>query len=217
VLVSYIAMPLSLLPWGEKIVALVRQLDAPLSYVAYVVAQWTTFGLAWFGLLLKHVNIRNLINYKMSLRSWFNEIPAVILFLTVAVGGTTFLYLLFGDLYRTQSLSLPGTPLQLLAFVPLAVTAGICEEFVFRGYFLSQLSSAPTGFAGALIVQAALFGLAHGYHQTIVGFLQKFLLGLAFGTLVRWRKSLIPAILAHVLLDLSGGILSTIFARSAPR
>jgi uncharacterized protein len=210
-LVMYLAAPLSVFPFGERIVRLVRNLNPPLVYAPYLLAQWATFGLAWLGLSLKHTRIRDLIDSGAPRRPWLGEIPVVFLFWILAVGGTATLYLLIGSLNGVSPLPLPSTPLALLAFLPLAVTAGFCEEVVFRGYLLTQIS-VLIGFPGSLIVQAAFFSLVHGYHQTAGGFIQKFLLGIMFGLLIHWRKSLVPAIMAHIWLDLSGGIISVILS-----
>lgn len=83
-----------------------------------------------------------------------------------------------------------GWSLLLLALLP-----GVCEELLFRGAVLGLLRkgmSAPW----AVVLQAALFALAHLYGFRL---LPTFGVGLAAGWLV-WRTgSLIPAMLLHTL------------------
>jgi hypothetical protein len=126
------------------------------------------------------------------------------LFWLSLIALTVFFVVLFGDFTGEDHFALPKTALQLVAFIPLAVTAGFCEEVVFRGYLLKQFERLTSSTSTAIIGQAIVFSLAHGYHQTVVGFVHKF--GLAFGALATWRKSLVPGIIAHILLDLSGAM-----------
>ncbi len=86
-------------------------------------------------------------------------------------------------------LSLPAS-LLLLAVLP-----GVCEELLFRGAVLGLLRKGlPAGVA--VVVQAALFALAHVY-----GFkwAPTFGVGLATGWLVVRTGSLLPAMVLHVL------------------
>jgi uncharacterized protein len=101
---------------------------------------------------------------------------------------------------------LPHTPLERLAWVVVAASAGFGEEVVYRGYLQTQLT-AFTGRAGlAIALQALLFGLAHGEQgaSTAARFA---VYGLAFGALARWRRSLLPGIVCHVWTDIASGLL----------
>jgi membrane protease YdiL (CAAX protease family) len=118
--------------------------------------------------------------------------------------------ILFGKMTDGHSLPLPSTRLQLFAFLPLALTAGTCEEIVFRGYLLQQFTTLTSSRFAATLVQAALFSFAHGFNQPFAGLVQKFLLGLLFAAVVHRRRSLIPAMVAHVLLDVTGAVLAAI-------
>jgi membrane protease YdiL (CAAX protease family) len=58
----------------------------------------------------------------------------------------------------------------------------------------------------ALVAVSILFGLGHGYEgaQRMVLIA---MLGLSFGVLSMWRKSLRPAMMAHTLQDTISGLL----------
>jgi membrane protease YdiL (CAAX protease family) len=58
----------------------------------------------------------------------------------------------------------------------------------------------------ALVAVSILFGLGHGYEgaQRMVLIA---MLGLAFGIVSMWRKSLRPAMIAHTLQDTVSGLL----------
>jgi hypothetical protein len=87
------------------------------------------------------------------------------------------------------------------------VTVGVCEEVVYRGYLQTQLA-AFTGRAGlAVVLQAALFGMAHG-EQGLAVVVRFTLYGVVFGALARWRRSLLPGIAAHIGIDLASGLLA---------
>lgn len=102
---------------------------------------------------------------------------------------------------------LPASREEWPRFVPLAITAGICEEILFRGFVTWALFQVVPEFWLAALLQALLFGLAHVY-QGARGVLLTFMVG-AFLTGVVWISgSLWPAMLAHALLDLNAGDLA---------
>ena len=89
------------------------------------------------------------------------------------------------------------------AFAGLAVTAGICEELIFRGFGVAYLRwlwpSAPR--AAVIVIVAAAFGLAHLY-QGGRGIVLTGLVGGYLTWLVLSTGTLIPAMIIHALLDL---------------
>jgi membrane protease YdiL (CAAX protease family) len=101
---------------------------------------------------------------------------------------------------------LPQTPAEAVCFVVLAVTAGFCEEFIFRGYLQRQML-ALTGTAWAAVaLQAVFFGAAHIY-QGWRGVIVITIYGSLFGALAAWRKSLRPGMLQHAGQDTLSGII----------
>lgn len=100
---------------------------------------------------------------------------------------------------------LPVSRVERLLWAVVSVTVGSSEELVFRGYFRIQLS-AFTGRAWlAILIQAAIFGLAHA-EQGAASAARIALYGLALGTVAHYRKSVLPCILAHVATDLASGL-----------
>jgi len=102
---------------------------------------------------------------------------------------------------------LPVTAHERMVWAAVAVSAGICEEVVFRGWLLATLHG-PLGLRGtALIaVAAAAFGLAHAY-QRIAGVLLTSLAGALFCVLYVATGSLLVPILLHILVDLRFALL----------
>lgn len=95
----------------------------------------------------------------------------------------------------------PFTP-----FVVLAVTAGLCEELLFRGFLLWYLAHwlpLPVAWIG----QVVLFGLGHAY-QGRRGITGTMLVGAFLTGVVAVTGSLWAAMLLHVLIDLNSGTLA---------
>ena len=114
-------------------------------------------------------------------------------------------------LRRTQGF-MPRTSEELRAFLPLAVTAGVCEELVFRG-FVTWYLQPIVGTVGAVAIAAALFGLSHA-HLGARGVLFTAIVGAWLGGICIMTGSLYVAMAIHVLIDLQAGFFSTAaFAR----
>ena len=100
---------------------------------------------------------------------------------------------------------LPQRAVEILLWIGVSISAGICEEFVFRGYFQKQFEAFAHTKWIALILQAVLFGISHGY-QGVQACLQIAVFGALYGLLALWRKSLRPGMIAHAGSDILSGI-----------
>ncbi len=102
---------------------------------------------------------------------------------------------------------LPRTKAELGVWIALSVTAGICEEIMFRGYLQKQFAAATRSMAAAVALQAVTFGVAHAYQggRRIVLICAY---GALFGMLAAWRKSVRPGMIGHTLQDSFSGIAS---------
>jgi membrane protease YdiL (CAAX protease family) len=100
---------------------------------------------------------------------------------------------------------LPAGGIERAGFVPVAITAGVCEEILYRGW-LPWAVAGWTGSAAAGFVLAALvFGAGHAY-QGRNGMILTALLGLFLGGVVAWTGSLLPGQFLHVAVDLVNGL-----------
>jgi membrane protease YdiL (CAAX protease family) len=97
----------------------------------------------------------------------------------------------------------PRNPAEQRAFDRLSITAGICEEILFRGFVLVILAEA-SGTWPAILVSSLLFGLGHIY-QGAAGFVKTAMVGLVLALLTVFSGSLFTAIVVHVVLDLVSG------------
>jgi len=99
---------------------------------------------------------------------------------------------------------LPRTPGELPWFLALSVTAGICEEWLFRGV-LTALVAGWIGMPLAIAASCVAFGFAHAY-QGPVGIAKTALVGLAFSLIVLATGSLVPAMIVHAAVDVGSGL-----------
>lgn len=104
---------------------------------------------------------------------------------------------------------IPATSYEMRQFMLVAVTAGICEEIIFRGffitYFLSLFGDNFQGQAIALIVPTIIFALAH-YYQGWKAIGKIAVLSLAFGFIFLISRSLWIPMLLHILVDWWSGL-----------
>jgi len=182
----------------------------------------STLGLGTFMLLISAVFVRRDADWRESLglgsrrigwvAGWsllgFGATYAANILLTIAYVATR------GDLeevaaHRMSWLGvLAGLPLG--SILPLAAFVGLWEETVFRGFLLGRVRAAipvPDTPAArlrrdvaAVAICAVLFGAGHGY-QGLLGLLQNTVAGIVLGILVLRRRSLWPAIGAHLAID----------------
>jgi uncharacterized protein len=107
---------------------------------------------------------------------------------------------------------LPRTPIEMIAWVCLSVTAGFCEEFIFRGYLQRQFLAMTGKVELAVVFQAFIFGVAHMY-QGWKGALTITVYGALFGALAAWRKSLRPGMIQHAAQDTFSGLVGSFVLR----
>jgi membrane protease YdiL (CAAX protease family) len=101
---------------------------------------------------------------------------------------------------------LPQGLLESLAWLPLALSAGFCEELAFRGYLQKQFQAITGSAFWAVLIQAIIFGVGHLYEG--VGAVARIMLfGVLFGLLAVWRKSLRPGMIAHAWSDIFGVVI----------
>lgn len=100
---------------------------------------------------------------------------------------------------------LPQSTRELIPFVALSVTAGLCEEFLYRGFAMAALGRTGLPAGAVVLVSSIIFGLAHLY-QGRTGFVSTMMLGILFGTSRARIGSLVPAIVWRMGVDLAAGI-----------
>jgi uncharacterized protein len=99
----------------------------------------------------------------------------------------------------------PRSNSELSLFIVLSLTAGICEEFLFRGFVMAALFRAGLAAWLVVILSSAMFGVAHLY-QGKGGSLGTGILGTLFALVRLAYHSLLPAVVWHAVLDIVAGI-----------
>jgi membrane protease YdiL (CAAX protease family) len=109
---------------------------------------------------------------------------------------------------RFQSLAerlFPQSTIELLPYFALAATAGICEEFLYRGFAMAALTRSGIPHWTVIPISSILFGLAHIY-QGRGGFVSTMLVGVVFGIARIAYDSLVPVMVWHVAIDMVAGV-----------
>jgi membrane protease YdiL (CAAX protease family) len=107
---------------------------------------------------------------------------------------------------RAVQFLFPHGGAEIAVWIFLSVTAGICEEALFRGYLQQQFMALTKSASLGIILSAAVFGMSHAY-QGLGRAMQIGVLGAMSGILAHWRKSVRPGMFAHALQDIMGGLL----------
>ncbi len=107
---------------------------------------------------------------------------------------------------------LPKSLLEVVAWTATCITAGICEEMIFRGYLQRQLHAFTGSIFTAVIAQGIIFGLFHAYqgwkNVTVIC-----VLGVLYGALAAWRGNLRVNIVSHAWSDFWEGWLKFLVRR----
>jgi membrane protease YdiL (CAAX protease family) len=110
-----------------------------------------------------------------------------------------------GPLQAIAERILPQSTVELLPYLALAITAGLCEEFLYRGFAMAALVHAGLAAWLVILVSSLLFGLAHNYQGT-GGMVMTFAVGLVLGVSRLTYNSLVPAIFWHSAIDVVAGV-----------
>ena len=179
-------------------------------YGATIVAEWVLFLLAWWGLWMKRIPLAEVLGFRRGLRAWAQDLGAALIFWIAAVIilAVIGLALRLGHLASAQkavTALAPRSAAEMLLWVALCLTAGFCEEFAFRGYFLRQFSSPIHRVWLGVVLSSLLFGVSHGY-EGAAGMIAIVVYGALFCALALARDSLRPGMTAHAWHDIITGV-----------
>lgn len=177
-------------------------------YLSIMAIQWVLFVAVWKGGLARTgASVRELIGGRWASAKEVLIDCGLAVALWVLWAAFRMMWIRWlgqGHAASIQTL-LPQGPLETMLWIGVSITAGFCEEIVFRGYFHRQFEILTQSRWMALALQALLFGISHGY-QGIEACLKITLVGALFGLCAIWRRSLRPGIVAHAWSDILGGI-----------
>lgn len=121
-----------------------------------------------------------------------------------AIYGLVRLYFVWGFIVpngsNLQAFPSPQGLLEVLIRIAASITAGICEEMVFRGFLQRQLHALTGNIVVAVLCQGFLFGFAHGYAgwNSVI---ECFVIGVLWGALAALRGNLRANFIVHAWQD----------------
>ena len=172
-------------------------------YLSSLFSQWvlglTTVCVA--SLRYENFSMIGLRNLPPSLFFRVTVVLAITILLTLAI---LFIFQFSGILKNEPEVVrqlLPETRKEKLAAIfLLSPSAGICEEFIYRGYLLKVFLEVFHSDVFAWLLSSIVFGLAHSY-QGYLGILRASLLGFFLAFPVLHYESLYPSMLVHFGID----------------
>ena len=100
---------------------------------------------------------------------------------------------------------IPNNVTEFIPFILIAFTAGICEELLYRGWLQNLLAYGTGSVWIGLILGAVIFGFGHAY-QGKMGMVQTGIIGLIFGVVFIFTKSLVASQILHIIVDAVNGL-----------
>lgn len=113
---------------------------------------------------------------------------------------------------KTVDSLLPQSLLEIVVWIGVSITAGVCEELAFRGFLQRQFHALTGSIVAAVLLQGFVFGLFHayqGWRQVAV----ISVLGGLYGALAAWRGNLRVNIMTHAWGDVWNGWLKMVVWR----
>ncbi|HTV57538.1 MAG TPA: CPBP family intramembrane glutamic endopeptidase [Verrucomicrobiae bacterium] len=179
-------------------------------YIVSLLLEWLMLGLVVIGVKHRGASMNIVFGDRWrSARAVFRDTGIALGFWVVSIfilAGVSRLLRIHSSPAEVAAM-MPHGPAEIAAWLALSISAGICEEAIFRGYLQRQFivftRSAPAGIA----LSAVAFGAGHAYQGLrMVVLIAVF--GALFGVLVHWRKSTRPGMIAHSWQDALSGIVA---------
>jgi uncharacterized protein len=194
-------------------------------YISTILYEWALVAFIWLGLRARRTSLREIIGGRWStpedalmdvavaIGYWIVALM-VLAALKFALGLATFNHAenvkQVQQIKQTFGFLVPQGTKENIVFILLTLSAGFCEEVIYRGYLQRALAALSGSVAVGMVAQAILFGASHGYqgakNMTVIA-----IYGFMFGLLAYWRKSLRPGMMAHFGQDFLSGFLLKLF------
>lgn len=178
-------------------------------YLSLIAMEWALVWYVWRGVRRTGTRLRDLIGGRWaSAKDVLVDAILACGLWALWVGVTTAWEKWLGASHAASIRTfLPERMPEILLWIAVSISAGICEEIVFRGYLQQQCRALTHSGFVAVFLQAVLFGISHGY-QGVEATIKIAIYGALFGLLALWRKSLRPGMVAHAWSDIFSGIIA---------
>lgn len=177
-------------------------------YLSTALWEWTLTAYVLWGVRRRGTPVEAVTGAKWkSFLEFARDIGIAISFWFVAlmVLGATAVALHFRGSKESVGFLAPHGWNETALWILVCVTAGFCEETIFRGYLQKQFIAWSGNAAAGVAASAVIFGACHIY-QGVKPAIVITVYGLLFGILSQWRKSLRPGMMTHALHDTVSGI-----------
>jgi uncharacterized protein len=172
-------------------------------YLPTLVWEWLAFGYIYWGVRRHGKTYADVAGPRWkNAKEFFRDVGIALLTWVVAA---VVLYVTGQLLHATGSVEAakrlsPHGALEDTVWIALAITAGICEETIFRGYLQRQFTAWFRNRAIGVPLSAICFGAGHIY-QGVRSAIVIGVFGLIFGILAELRGNIRPGIILHAAQD----------------
>lgn len=200
--------------WATKYMPQVKQGSPLPQYIQTILMQWILFGLVVWGLRRRGTSLREILGKPWQSFDDFLLDCAIAagvfiaaIAIRVAVVAVAFRGLQLGTMPNAKDAMegvkhlIPHTPVEITFAMLLALTAGIVEEFIFRGYLQRQFTALTRNAAGGIFLSGVVFTIGHLYQGAWLQITFVAILGFMLGVLAHFRRNLRPGIILHVGQD----------------
>src|SRR5262249_55922618 len=174
-------------------------------YLISIGSNWLLFYFCWVGVHWKGGNFFELAGRWNNAKEILKEAAIALPFWVVwELTARAVHWMLGPDQAKSVQPLLPQSFLEVALWLAVCLTAGFCEEMIFRGYLQRQFLAMSGSVFVAIVGQAFFFGIGHVYQGwKQVGLIV--VLGVLYGALAAWRKDLRANIIAHAWSDVWEG------------
>jgi membrane protease YdiL (CAAX protease family) len=180
-------------------------LDRITLYERTLLFEWLLLGLVLFGVWLKGGSLFEVLGDRWrSGKQILRDVGLAVAFLIASIMITSMIGGHGGDANKSIQFLLPQTGAERALWVLLSISAGICEEAVYRGYFQKQFMALTNNVPAGIGLAALTFAGSHLYQgwarAAVIG-----VMAVLGGVLAHWCRSVRPGMIAHVMQDVLGG------------
>lgn len=195
--------------------------DKKVEYIKTVILLWLPTVLLVYLFQSELLSVKSL-NHVITL-NWRNILSGLVIF-----AGIIYVILLVRTINTNEAIRadavkklqphisfMPETKSEVLVFtLLLSVTAGICEELIFRAWLFTLIDSRLGTIAG-IVISSVLFGFWHlylGWREVV----KTSIMGALFCGVYLFTGNIVVPIILHIFVDVYSGVLSYYSLRKTP-
>lgn len=175
----------------------------PFLYLRIIFLEFVALGIVVAGVRLRGASLQTVFGKRwQSIRQAFLDLGLGIclLFLSTALVSIIGGHQSGGSPDQSIGDLLPQGSLEMGLWIVVSISAGICEEAIYRGYLQRQLGALTHNAWVGIVLSAATFGGVHIYQgaqrASVIA-----ASAVLFGWFAYWRKTVRPGMFAHAFQD----------------